>query len=96
MNDDPMERIIAEALGKIGMAYTRENEHPSRLDFRLTDNGVEIEVKRFHSPRISDQMARSENVIAIQGAGAVRFFAALLHRSKYRGLSSSPTEGVGA
>ena len=77
---DPMEIMIADALNAAGLSFVSDVEgNPSGLDFRLT-NGVEIEVKRFHSPRITEQMARAENVIAVQGAEAVRFFAALLHR----------------
>lgn len=66
-----MEAIIAEALDAAGMAYA------TGLDFRLA-NGIEIEVKRMHSPRIAEQMSRAENVIAVQGEQAVRFFADLL------------------
>lgn len=84
MNQDPMEAIIAQALTAAGLGYTRDmgGGNPSGLDFKLTGNGVEIEVKRFHTSRIADQMARAENVIAIQGEEAVRFFAALLHRKR--------------
>lgn len=76
---DPMEAIIAEALDRAGIAYTRDHGggNPSGLDFRLA-NGVEIEVKRMHSPRIAEQMARAENVIAIQGDEAVRWFAVII------------------
>ncbi len=79
MSDDPMERIVAIALNDAGIDYVRDygGENPSGLDFRLA-NGIEIEVKRFHSPRIADQMARAENVIAVQGKEAVEFFAGLL------------------
>ena len=80
---DPMERIIASALDAAGISYATDEGagNASGLDFRL-HNGVEIEVKQFHSPRIAEQMSRSDNVIAIQGAEAVRFFAALLHRKR--------------
>lgn len=78
---DPMERIVADALDAAGISYATDlgGGNPSGLDFRLA-GGVEIEVKRFHSPRIAEQMSRAENVIAIQGIEAARFFAALLHR----------------
>ncbi|RYG88418.1 MAG: hypothetical protein EON59_04530 [Alphaproteobacteria bacterium] len=84
-NGDPMEAIIADALDAIGMAYVRDfgGGNPSGLDFLLTESGIEIEVKRLHSPRIAVQMSRAEHVIAIQGDKAVRFFAALLSRSGY-------------
>lgn len=76
---DPMEAIVAQALDASGITYTRDlgGGNPSGLDFRL-ENGIEIEVKQFHSHRIADQMARAENVIAVQGEDAVRFFASLI------------------
>ena len=86
---DPMEDIIARALDAAGLDYARDygGENPSGLDFRLA-NGVEIEVKRFHSPRIAGQMSRADNVIAIQGKEAVEFFSGLLVRAH---IQSSPT-----
>lgn len=83
MTNDPMEAIVAEALDTAGMTYTTGlgGGNPSGLDFRMA-NGIEIEVKRMHSPRIADQMARAENVIALQGEAAVRFFADLLRAQR--------------
>lgn len=79
---DPMETLVAEALDRAGVPYVTDagGGNPSGLDFRLP-NGVEIEVKRFHTPRIAEQMARAENVIAVQGEVAVRFLAELLRRA---------------
>src|SRR5690242_12184285 len=76
---DPLEQIIADALDVAEMDYITDEGggNPSNLDFRL-HNGVEIEVKRFHTPRIADQMGRAENVIAAQGEQAVRFLAELI------------------
>lgn len=53
---------------------------PENLDFHLPDLGVFIEVKAMHTPRISDQMTRAANVIALQGEAAVRFFAEVVER----------------
>jgi hypothetical protein len=77
--NDPMEKLIADALNDAGISYvTGEGGHnPSGLDFKLS-NGIEIEVKRMHSDRIAEQMSRAENVIAVQGKEAVEFFAKLL------------------
>lgn len=74
---DPVEALVAQALTDAGIGFVSDVNNPSRLDFRL-ENGIEIEVKRFHSPRIAEQMARAENVIAIQGMEAAQFFADLL------------------
>ena len=76
---DKMEAMIADALDAVGVRYiTDSTGNPSRLDFNLTDYGVEIEVKRLHSPRIAEQMSRAPNVIAAQGDVAVKFLADLI------------------
>jgi hypothetical protein len=74
---DPMERIIEAALIDAGIAYESDfgGGTSHHLDFHLTDYGIAIEVKRLHSARISDQMARADNVIVAQGKEAVEFLA---------------------
>ena len=93
--DDPIEKIIADALDVCGVKYDTDfgGGNPSGLDFRLS-NGVQIEVKRFHSPRIAEQMARSPDVIALQGERAVRFFAMLLVQAARKGEQYG-TSGLG-
>lgn len=76
--NDPLEKLIAFGLTAAGVAFTYESEHSPPLDFRLTDSGIYIEVKRFHSDRIAKQMAGAENVIAIQGIEAAGWFVGLL------------------
>ena len=79
---DPMERLIADALDDAGIRYETDlgGGNPSCLDFRL-ENGVEIEVKQFHSPRVGEQMARAPNVIVAQGREAVEFLAQLIRNA---------------
>lgn len=79
---DPMEKLIADALDAVGASYTTDmgGGNPSGLDFRLA-SGIEIEVKRFHTPRVAEQMARAPNVIVAQGEEAVRFLAFLIRSS---------------
>jgi hypothetical protein len=80
------ETIVRTALEKSGIKFIAHGEHSGRdadnrqkgLDFYLPDHDVHIEVKDFHSPRIADQMARTPNVIALQGRQACELFAALL------------------
>lgn len=76
---DPVEKIIADALDGAGIAYKCGYERYA-LDFELVGIGVYIECKQFHSDRISDQMARHENVIAIQGIHAARTFAKMIKK----------------
>lgn len=81
---DPMERIVSDALKAAQYRFVSDfgGGNPSNLDFRLIDSGVEIEIKRFHTSRISEQMSRAENVIAVQGEAAVRLFASLIRQSR--------------
>lgn len=74
---DPMERIIEDALIAAGIAYESDfgNGTPHNLDFHLTDYGIAVEVKRLHTPRITAQMARVDNVVVAQGKEAVEFLA---------------------
>lgn len=85
---DPMERLIYDALVDRNLEFQMDydGQNPSGLDFRLC-NGVEIEVKQFHSDRIAEQMGRVDNVIVAQGEKAVRMLADLI-----RG-EHSPREG---
>lgn len=81
---DPMERRIAVALERAKYAYNHECEiRGRRLDFyvpQMGENGVYIEVKRFHSERISAQMACVANVIVAQGHQAVETLAKLIEQ----------------
>lgn len=76
-----MEALVAQALTRAGIGYSRDEGggNPSGLDFGL-ENGVQIEVKRFHTDRIAEQMSRAPDVVAVQGEGAVGFVAGLLNR----------------
>lgn len=73
---DPVKRIVADALDRVGVVYQTHNS--LELDFYLPSYEIYIEVKQYHSPRISEQMSRNPNVIAIQGIEAARAFADLL------------------
>jgi len=93
---DPMELIIFEALVSANMDFQMDfgGSNPSGLDFRLA-NGVEIEVKRFHSDRIGEQMKRADNVIVAQGEEAIRMLTGCGKprlRHKIRILQSNPHE----
>lgn len=77
---DPVERIIEQALIDAGIRYATDQGGgtESRLDFRLLDYGIEIEVKRFYTARAAEQIARSPDVILVQGERAARFVAAAI------------------
>lgn len=87
---DPTEKIVAEALDAAGIKYHRDGARKGRaakeqskgLDFFLPNQGIYIECKRFHSPRIAEQLKRDPNIIVIQGERAARVFAWLLSDRK--------------
>jgi hypothetical protein len=76
--DDPVERVVFDALTKAGLPFTMGDQNAHRLDFHLTALDVAIEVKQFHTERIAEQMSRHPNVIAIQGIEAARAFAEMI------------------
>jgi hypothetical protein len=77
--NDPVERIIADALDSQRIRYVRDGEGETKaLDFYLPDFDVYLEVKRFHTRRIAEQTSRVENVIVVQGIKAAQFFAGCL------------------
>lgn len=78
---DPVEETIAEALDAAGIAYERDK---LQLDFYVPAFGVFIECKRMHTPRISEQMTRAQEIIVVQGMHAARTLAALIRSSRHR------------
>lgn len=73
--NDPVERIVADALTRAGVPFTTGDENAAGLDFYLPDHDLYIEVKQFHSPRIEEQMSRAANVVAVQGRAAAEWLA---------------------
>lgn len=82
-----MERIVELGLRRRNIPFETDQDGgtASGLDFYLPLEGIAIEVKRFHSPRIAEQMSREKNVIAIQGEEAARFFQRILSDVGYPG-----------
>lgn len=80
------EKIVRDALEGRGVRFVFHGEHrgpkadklQKGLDFFLPDHAVYIECKDYHSDRIAGQMARDENVIAIQGTKSAELFAKLI------------------
>jgi len=89
--DCPLERRIAAALDKAGIEYVRESApQAANLDFYLTQQSVHIEVKAFHSERISRQMARVPYCIAVQGKEAADWLASLIERGALPATTTNP------
>jgi len=81
---DPMEEMTERWLVANGIRFVDRDQGPARLDFYLPDFDVHIEVKRFHSERIGEQMGRAENVICIQGMKSLEFLEHFLHWKKLK------------
>jgi hypothetical protein len=88
-----MEAAIRSALSDAGIRFVEDGNNPAHLDFYLPDFDLYIEVKQFHTDRISEQMSRAPNVIVAQGREAVTWLANLISGGGFR--SSLPSmEGV--
>lgn len=78
---DPIERILLKSFIENGIDFISGQIDPEttrNLDFYLPGYDIFIEVKQFHSDRISEQMSRVENVIAIQGRRAAESFVSMI------------------
>lgn len=73
---DPMESAFQKACDDAGIECCRDDNYKgcSGLDFYLPGHDVYVEVKQMHTPRIAEQMSRKDNIIVLQGLGAVRAF----------------------
>lgn len=75
---DPMEVMIERGLERAGINYRRTDNGPRALDFYLIDLDIYIEVKRFHTIRIVNQMSRVPDIIVIQGMKAASQFVKMI------------------
>lgn len=111
---DPMEKQCAEALTLAGQKFIHESQGKAathELDFAINREPlprVYVEVKKAHSWRIAEQMARVPNVIAIQGDAAMAFFVKLCSATaraekaerdlaqsrEWRPIESAPKDGT--
>lgn len=78
---DVMEDSIERWLLANSIRYRRADDMKTHLDFFLPDFNVYIEVKRYHTPRIADQLQRAPDIIIIQGGASMRFLESLIARS---------------
>lgn len=77
-----MEEMVDRWLTTNGIPFRRADAMKTRLDFFLPDFNVYIEVKRYHTPRINDQIERATDIIIVQGAASMRFLESLITRGR--------------
>ena len=77
---DNLEKRVAQALDNAQIKYVHESEG-AELDFHLPDLDCYIEIKRFHTERVLNQLSRHESVILIQGEKAVSAFENLISKT---------------
>lgn len=81
---DHLEKKVAEALDEVGIEFVHESENKEQvLDFYLPFFDVYIEIKQFHTDRISKQMSSKDNVIAVQGTKSVNLLVIMLLKIDY-------------
>jgi hypothetical protein len=88
---DPMEESVERWLLANNIQFRRGDDMKTRLDFFLPDFNVYIECKRFHTPRINDQMERAPDIIVIQGTASLRFLDSLISRAVATQAANEPT-----
>ena len=82
---DHLEKKVSEALDEVGIEFVHESENKEQaLDFYLPFFDMYIEIKQFHTDRISKQMSSKDNVIAVQGTKSVNLLVTMLLRSKLK------------
>jgi hypothetical protein len=77
---DPLEEQIERWLIANNISFRRADDMKVHLDFFLPEFNVYIEVKRYHTERIKDQIERATDVIVIQGSASLRFLESLVSR----------------
>lgn len=78
---DHLEAAIGHALKIVGIPFVHESQNKEQgLDFYLPVIDVYIEVKQFHTDRISSQTKQHDNVIVLQGVKAVKLFCMLIYQ----------------
>lgn len=82
--EDPLERAMSALLDRASIRYTRperDKADPTTLDFHLTDIGLYIEVKQFHTDRIAGQlgaMPHTASALVLVGPDSIKAFARLV------------------
>ncbi len=84
--ENPVEKIVADALIMAGISYkqnietvTAEGKSHS-IDFYLPNFNLWIEVCQFYTPRKIEQLSTLSNAILIQGKNAALAFAKLINQ----------------
>jgi hypothetical protein len=76
----PLENQMIDFLEEVDIDFNRPDQNkkdPTTLDFYLIDLDLYIEVKQFHSDRISEQLSKvpeHKTAIVLQGPNAMKDF----------------------
>jgi hypothetical protein len=77
---DELEQMVGEALYEAGIEFKHESEG-AMLDFIVPEWNCFIEVKKYHTHRISKQLSFYTDVILLMGRQSVIQFCNLLKQS---------------
>lgn len=76
---DDLEQRVGELLKKVGIKAIHESiNKESALDFYLPDYEIYIEIKKYHSDRVINQLKSRDNIILVQGRKSVEFLEIIL------------------
>lgn len=77
---DHLEEMVGRALFDAGIKFIHDSQGGGqRLDFFLPKHDIYIEIKQYHSDRISEQLMLRNNIIVLQGINSVKCFVSLLN-----------------
>jgi hypothetical protein len=87
---DPVETLLERGFDAAGILYRRADTKKGRhIDFFLPELDIYVEVKRYHTPRTTEQMARVPDIIVIQGMKAAATFVKMIGGYRPRGRKNS-------
>lgn len=77
---DDLEERIAKVLNFMNVDFIHESENKEqRLDFYLPKNDIYIEVKKFHTDRVNNQLKSKDNIILFQGTKTIKFLENMVY-----------------
>lgn len=77
---DDLEERICKLLNFMNVDFIHESENKEQgLDFYLPEHDVYIEVKKFNTDRVNNQLKSKDNIILLQGKKTIKFLEDMVY-----------------
>jgi hypothetical protein len=77
---DDLEERISKLLNFMNVEFTHESENKEQvLNFYLPQHDIYIEVKKFHTDKVNNQLKLKDNVILFQGIKTIKFLEDMVY-----------------